>query len=258
MAVCSDAEQSCGSGPIVSTRSLNVLYGQRPALEGVTFDLPRRARLAVIGPNGAGKSTLLEVIAGLRPATSGLVEVHGHRPGVDICVAYLQQRGEVDRSFPLSVADVVMMGRVGRIGLFRRPGAGDRARVAAALDTVQLANLADRQIGALSGGQLQRVFIARALAQEAELVLMDEPLSGLDAPSCEEVLHVLDRLAVEGVSVIVATHDMEMAARSFELVLLLNRRAIAFGSPAEALAEHRLLEAYGVRLDAVDGGAVDG
>jgi manganese/iron transport system ATP-binding protein len=240
------------SSAILTARHLTVRYDTRTALEDVSFQLPGGARLAVLGPNGAGKSTLLKVIAGLLKITAGEVTVHGHPPGQDVCVAFVQQRSEVDWSFPVSVSDVVMMGRVGRIGLLRRPGAADRLRVAEALEAVHLADLAGRQIGALSGGQQQRMFIARALAQEAEMVLMDEPLSGLDAPSRDEILDVLDRLRDVGVSVIMATHDLDMAGRWFEHVLLLNRRVVSFGPPAEVLAGPMLLQAYGGRVRLLD------
>jgi len=239
---------------VLSVRDLTVRYGNRVALDGVSFSLTCGARVAVVGPNGAGKSTLFRVVAGLLPVDAGRITVHGHAPGVDVCVAYVQQRSEVDWRFPVCVADVVMMGRLGRIGLFRRPRAVDRERVAEALRTVHLADLAQRQIGALSGGQQQRMFIARALAQEAELVLMDEPLTGLDARSRDDILGVLDRLKTAGVAVMVATHDLDLAVRSFEHALLLNGRVVAYGPPADVVSEANLLEAYGGRVRFLDAG----
>lgn len=239
------ASRTANEQPILSVRGLRVRYGHRTALENVDFDMPRGTSLAVVGPNGAGKSTLLQVVAGLLPIDAGRVTVHGHEPGIDICVAYVPQRGEVDWHFPVRVSDVVMMGRVGRIGLLRRPGAADRERVAEALATVRLETLADRQIGALSGGQQQRMFIARALAQQAELVLMDEPFAGLDTPSRAELLDVMARLRAEGVSLVVATHDLDVAARGVDLVLLLDRQTLAFGAPERVLDEENLARAYG-------------
>jgi ABC-type Mn2+/Zn2+ transport system ATPase subunit len=161
------------------------------------------------------------------------------------------QRTQVDWRFPASVADVVMMGRIGRVGLFRWPRRADWQTVRVALGAVDMLPLAGRQIGELSGGQQQRMFLARALAQEAELVLMDEPLNGLDAPSQEAILGVLDGLRQRKITVMVATHDLGQAARYFDRVMLLNRHLIRFGTPAEVLTTVNLLAAYGgsFRLD---------
>jgi manganese/iron transport system ATP-binding protein len=154
----------------------------------------------------------------------------------------------VDWNFPVSVADVVMMGRSAKLGLLNWPHKKDWEHVHHALETVNLTDLASRQIGQLSGGQQQRMFIARALAQEAELMLMDEPLSGLDTPSQEGLLHLLDRLKQEHVTVMVATHDLDQAARHFDRIMLLNHRMIAFGKPERVLQTSNLLSAYGGRL----------
>ena len=167
-------------------------------------------------------------------------------PAGHLCIAYVPQRTQVDWRFPVTVEDVVMMGRVGQIGLLRRPGRGDWAATRAALARVGAAALAHKQIGALSGGQQQRVFLARALAQEAELVLLDEPLNGLDAPSQEAILGLLDDLRRDGVTVLLATHDLDLAAERFDRIMLLNRRIIAFESPTVALRAENLLRAYGV------------
>ena len=202
-------------------------------------------RIAVVGPNGAGKSTLFRVIAGTLRPDAGRVTVSGHEPDAHICIAYVPQRSQVDWNFPVTVADVVMMGRVGQIGLFRRPGRRDREIVAQSLARVNASHLASRQIGALSGGQQQRVFIARALAQEAELLLLDEPFTGLDAPSHEAIFDVLEALQAEGVAVLVATHDLNLAAQEFMRVMLLNGEIIAFGAPAAVLTADNLLRAYG-------------
>jgi manganese/iron transport system ATP-binding protein len=234
-----------------------VRYGDHVALDGVSFRLECGERLAVVGPNGAGKTTLFRVIAGLTAPSSGTLTVHGHAPGIGVCVAYVPQRNEVDWSFPVTVADVTMMGRVGRIGMLRRPGALDRARVRECLGTVGLTDLAERQIGALSGGQQQRMFIARALAQEAELVLMDEPLTGLDAHSRQDILDVLADLRRRGVSVMVATHDLALAAEHFDRVLLLNHHPIAWGATEDVLTPSHLLAAYGDRVRFIDPGHDD-
>jgi ABC-type Mn2+/Zn2+ transport system ATPase subunit len=231
--------------PILETRRLNVRYDGRIALEAVTFHLHAGERVAVVGPNGAGKSTLFKVIAGVLPQTSGEVKISGYGPYGHICIAYVPQRTQVDWRFPASVADVVMMGRIGRVGLFRWPRRTDWQTVRAALGAVNMLHLAGCQIGELSGGQQQRMFLARALAQEAELVLMDEPLNGLDAPSQEAILGVLDGLHQRKITVMVATHDLGHAARYFDRVMLLNHRLIRFGPPAEVLTVENLLAAYG-------------
>jgi ABC-type Mn2+/Zn2+ transport system ATPase subunit len=233
---------------------LTVRYDGRPALEEVSFKLSGGERLAIVGPNGAGKSTLLRAIAGVLPPTSGEVRIRGEDPCGHICIAYLPQRTEIDWRFPVTAFDVVLMGRVGRLGLLRRPGAHDRALAREALEAVGLSHLAGRQIGELSGGQQQRMFIARALAQEAELVLLDEPLAGLDAPSQEAILGLLDLLQKRGVTLLLSLHDLDVAAKHFPLVLLLNRRVAAFGPPQEAFTPGKLVQAFGGRLKALPEG----
>jgi len=241
------------SAPILEVDDLTVCYGPHVALSGVTLALGPGERLAVVGPNGSGKSTLLKAIVGLVDVAAGRITVHDHAPGHDRCVAYVPQRAELDWTFPLSVADVVLMGRTHRIGWLRRPRPADRRAARAALADVGIADLAARRIRDLSGGQQQRVLIARALAQEARLVLMDEPLNHLDSGSAETVLDVLDRVAAAGVAVAVAMHDLELAASRFDRVLLVARRMVAFGSPAEVLSTDHLVAAYGGGLRIVDG-----
>ncbi|MCB0004583.1 MAG: ABC transporter ATP-binding protein, partial [Anaerolineae bacterium] len=171
--------------PILALRDVSARYNGRFALQDISFDLIAGEQVAVVGPNGAGKSTLFKVIAGVLPSSGGEVTVAGSGPGKHICIAYVPQRSQVDWTFPVDVADVVMMGRIGRLGLFRRPKRLDWDYVHQSLAVVGMSEFAERQIGELSGGQQQRVFIARALAQEAELMLMDEPLTGLDVRSQE-------------------------------------------------------------------------
>ncbi len=231
--------------PILHLENVGLRYESGAVLEEITFAVQAGERIAVIGPNGAGKSTLFKIIAGVLPPTSGAVHVYGGEPDAHVCIAYVPQRSQVDWNFPVTVADVVMMGRVGQLGLLRWPRVSDWEKVYAALDVVHLRPLAKRQIRQLSGGQQQRMFIARALAQEAQLMLMDEPLTGLDVHSQEEVFSVLDTLKAQKVTVLVALHDLKMAAERFDRIILLNRRIIAMGSAAEVFTPEILLEAYG-------------
>ena len=237
--------------PAVEARGLSVGYNGELAIEELEFRLPHGAHVAVVGPNGAGKTTLFKVIAGIMNPSAGSIRVHGHRPGQHLCVTYVPQRSAVDWAFPVTVRDVVMMGRTQKIGYFRWPRQQDRTQVHGALRQVDMEGLAERQIGELSGGQQQRVFLARALAQEPEIVLLDEPLSGLDIPSQGAILGILQRLRDQGVTVLVATHDLNLAAENFEHVLLLNQRLIAFGSPNEVLNRESLERAYGDGLHVV-------
>ena len=239
--------------PILEVEKLNVRYDGHFALENITFHLHAGERVAVVGPNGAGKSTLFKVVAGVLPPSSGEVKISGYGPRGHICIAYVPQRSQVDWRFPASVGDVVMMGRIGKIGFFRWPHRNDWDIVHAALESVDMDSLAGRQIGELSGGQQQRTFLARALAQEAELVLMDEPLNGLDAPSQEAILSLLEKLRQEKITVMVATHDLGQAASHFDRVMLLNRHIIRFGPPHEVLTSENLLHAYSGHAQLIKG-----
>ena len=238
--------------PFLEVTDLNVNLNEHAALRGINFSLQEGEQVAVVGPNGAGKSTLFKVIAGVLHATAGEVRLSGHAPHGHICIAYLPQRSVVDWSFPVTVRDVVMMGRVRKLGLFHWPKSSDWAQVHECLHLVGMQDLSHRQIDELSGGQQQRMFIAQALAQEAELLLMDEPLGGLDLPSREEVLRILDELRGHQVSVMVATHDLGMASQRFDRVMLLNGRMIGFGKPDEVFTEDRLRSAYGDHLQMIE------
>ena len=239
--------------PILDVQNISVRYNGRQAIEYITFHLHQGERVAAVGPNGAGKSTLFKVVSGVLPPSSGEVKISGTRPRGHICIAYIPQRSQVDWNFPVNVQDVVMMGRSAKLGPLNWPNKKDWEHVHRALETVDLSNLATRQISQLSGGQQQRMFIARALAQEAELMLMDEPLTGLDTPAQEGLLDLLDTLKDQNVTVMVATHDLEQAARHFDRILLLNHRIVAFGLPNEVLQTKNLLSAYGGRLRSTTG-----
>jgi ABC-type Mn2+/Zn2+ transport system ATPase subunit len=218
------------------------------AIEGVTFQANDGEQIAILGPNGAGKSTLLKVVAGTLKPDTGKVSMFGTAPDQHICIAYVPQRSMIDWSFPVTVSDVVMMGRIKKIGLFRHPGKRDHEIVRESLARVQADHLATKHIGELSGGQQQRVFIAQALARETDLLLLDEPLTGLDIPSYEALLDILGGLRPDGVTVLFATHDMSLAAERFDRVMLLNRRIIALGRPATVLTQENLVKAYGGQI----------
>ena len=238
--------------PILDVRKVSARYNGQFALEDITFHLHAGERIAVVGPNGAGKSTLFKVVAGVLQPSSGEVNVYGSTPRGHVCIAYIPQRSQVDWNFPVSVADVVMMGRIAKLGPLGWPKKRDWDFVHRALETVKLTDLSKRQISQLSGGQQQRMFIARALAQEAELMLMDEPLSGLDTPSQEGILILLDELKGRNVTVMVATHDLEQASEYFDRIMLLNHRLIGFGTSDAVLTTENLIRAYGGRIRTVD------
>lgn len=232
----------------IALKSVDDLDSGRFAIVDISFSLQGGQSLAIVGPNGAGKSTLFKAIVGTVKPTLGSVEIFGHNPESHICIAYVPQRNQIDWNFPASVSDVVMMGRVGQIGLFRWPKKKDWEIVRRSLARVNAGHLAKRQIGELSGGQQQRVFLARALAQEADLLLMDEPFTGLDMPSHESILEILTSLEADGVTVIVSTHDLNLAADNFDLIMLLNRRVVAFGHNTDVLTTQNLLRGYGDQM----------
>jgi ABC-type Mn2+/Zn2+ transport system ATPase subunit len=221
-------------------------YGDAIALDHLTIAVPQGSLLAVVGPNGAGKSTMLKLIAGLLPVASGRVEVLGARPGVEARrIAYVPQAELVDWDFPVTVEDVVMMGRFAAIGVGRRPGRDDHERVEAALETVAMRAFRGRQVGRLSGGQRRRVFLARALAAEPDLYLLDEPVTGVDATTQEDLMDVLEAEARAGKTVVATTHDLLCAAQRFHQAALLNRRLVAHGPAALVLDQALLSATYG-------------
>ena len=238
-------------------QNVTVGYDGQPILHDVTFQVPHGARVAVVGPNGAGKSTLFKALVGLLPVRAGRILIHGLPLGShQDCVAYVPQREEVDWRFPVTVGDVVMMGRYGRLGWLRRPTKHDREVVIRSLEQMAILDLGDETIGELSGGQQQRVFLARALAQEPHILLMDEPFTGVDVATQEATLGLLDDLQAEGVTAMISTHDLNMAAKHFEQVLLLNRRLIACGPPDEVFTPENIREAFGARVLFLGGAVV--
>ena len=232
--------------PTVSFDRVSAGYDSRVALTDVSLEVRPGSLLAVIGPNGAGKSTLLKLIAGLLRPSAGQVTVLGGPPGSAAKdVAYLPQAEVVDWQFPVTVGEVVTMGRYARLGFGHEPRQVDRDRVRAALDTVGMADAIGRQIGALSGGQRRRVFLARAIAAEPELYLLDEPVTGVDARTQEDLMDVLEAEARSGKTVIATTHDLICAAQRFHEAALLNTRLVAQGPAALVLDQRLLAETYG-------------
>jgi manganese/zinc/iron transport system ATP- binding protein len=240
------------SAPL-EVRRLTVSYGARPVLWDVDATFPARALSAIVGPNGAGKSTLLKAALGLIASDAGQTLIEGRpvRAARDR-VAYVPQRDAIDWDFPITVREVVEMGRYAQTGWLRRVGRAERALVDECLERVGMAEYRGRQIGALSGGQRQRVFIARALAQQASLMLMDEPFSGVDARTEASILELLGELRDEGRSIIVVHHDLGTVRAAFDFALLLNVRAIAAGPVAEVLTPETLRRAYGAVAAAGD------
>lgn len=220
---------------------LSVSYRNRVALEGIHLKTSCGNRVALVGPNGAGKSTLLKAIAGLVKKSSGSISWRGERiKKWSREFAYLPQREDVDWDFPITVRGLVEMGRYPQLGMLRRYSRKDRVAVDAAIDELDLGNLQHRQIKELSGGQQQRAFIARSLAQEAHVLLLDEPFSGLDQPSARTLGDLLNRLALEGRLVISSHHDMATVKKLFNQVLLVNQQQIGFGSCEDLITEDSL------------------
>ncbi len=243
--------------PAIRLSGVTAGYGERVALEAVDMEVATGSLLAVVGPNGAGKSTLLKVMAGLLQPWQGEVETLGARPGrLAKRVAYVPQAEAVDWDFPVTVGDVVMMGRYPALGRFRRPGPADLRAVHDALGQVDMVEHRGTQIGRLSGGQRRRVFLARALAAEPELFLMDEPVTAIDATTQEELMDLLETVASGGRTVIATTHDLACAAARFQTVLAINRRVIAHGPASLILDPGLLAETYGGHLLTLGGQTV--
>jgi len=246
------AARPAAAGPAaLELTNISAGYSRGAAvLQGVSLTVRPGERVAIVGPNGAGKSTLFKVIVGLMPHRSGDVLVHGHSHHAGDCpsIGYVPQREAVDWRFPLTVLDVVLMGTIREVGWLRWPGRKQRTEAETALEQVGLAGLAGRPIADLSGGQQQRVFIARALAQRADVLLLDEPFSGVDAEAFESIFEILDQLRARGVTVLLSTHDLETATTRFDRLILLHQRVVADGPAGEVLTPERLAAAYGGRL----------
>ena len=240
----------------LSVDNLSAGYPSDPqAVTGLNFEVWAGERIAVIGPNGAGKSTLFKSIVGLIPFTAGRISIFGEDcRSSHTMVGYVPQQEAIDWSFPVNVYDVVMMGRARHNGWLPFTRRRDREIVDGLLDQLSLQPLARRQIGALSGGQRRRVFIARALAQDTQVLLLDEPFTGVDTSAENEINDTLDLLTQRGITMLLATHDMARAASDFDRVLLLNRHLIAYGTADEVMQPEPLRRAYRSAIQVVSQG----
>ena len=231
----------------IDIRGLSVSYGGAPVVWDITARFPHGHLSAIVGPNGSGKSTLLRAVMGMQPADTGRVQMLGATPRQARSeVAYVPQREEVDWDFPITVREAVEMGRFSRAGWLRRLSSSDRSAAQSAITRLGLDPFASRQVGELSGGQRQRVFLARALCQEPQLLILDEPFSGIDARTQRDVLDLLVQLVrTQGVSVVAVHHDLTTLREQFDWALLMNVRGIACGPVTDALSPENIARAYG-------------
>lgn len=233
----------------LEVQNLTVAYQKKPVLRSVSFQIPSGKLIGVLGPNGAGKSTMLKAVLGLLPKVDGEVLIYG-KPYQEQrkLVGYVPQRESVDWDFPTNALDVVMMGRYGHLGWFRRPGSEERRIALDCLSKVGMADYASRQISQLSGGQQQRVFLARALAQNAQLYFMDEPFAGVDATTEKAIIGLLHELKEQGKTVLVVHHDLSTVKEYFDHVILLNGELVAEGNTEDTFTPLNLQKTYGGRI----------
>jgi manganese/zinc/iron transport system ATP- binding protein len=239
--------------PLLDIHDVTVAYHRRPVIWDIDLALHEPRLAAVVGPNGAGKSTLIKAVLGLVPMASGRVEIFGQPVArVRQRIGYVPQRESVDWDFPVNVLDVVLMGTYGQLGWIRRPGKAERDWARQCLDKVGLLNYERQQIGQLSGGQQQRVFLARALAQKADIYFMDEPMAGVDAATERTIFHLLEELREAGKTIIAVHHDLRTVPQYFDYVVLLNVRLVAAGPLETVFTPENLRKTYGGRLAILD------
>lgn len=235
--------------PVIEVHDLTVSYDKKPVLWAVDFTIPKGALCGIIGPNGAGKSTLIKSIMDLVDISSGYVKLFDKElDEVRKRVSYVPQRESVDWDFPASVMDIVLMGRYSKLGLFKRPRKADKDAAMKALEMVGMEKYSKRQISQLSGGQQQRVFLARALTQDADMYLLDEPFAGVDASTEKAIVDILKNLTKHGKTIVVVHHDLQSVETYFDWVLLLNLRLVASGPIKEVFTPALLEETYGGKL----------
>lgn len=238
------------TSPVIEVHDLTVSYDQSPVLWNVDLSLPSGKLIGILGPNGAGKSTLIKAIMGLIKPTSGYVKIFDKTlQDVRSRISYVPQRESVDWNFPASVLDVVMMGTYGKLGLFKRPGKKEKEIALGCLDQVGMISFVNRQISELSGGQQQRVFIARALAQEADLYLMDEPFAGVDMATETAIFQLLKDMTAKGKTIIVVHHDIHSAMNYFDWIIMLNLHLVGSGPTELVMTEELLRKTYGGKLN---------
>ncbi|HYI25415.1 MAG TPA: metal ABC transporter ATP-binding protein [Thermomicrobiales bacterium] len=248
-----DHHSAHAAPPVITTEHLAVHYGHRSALEDVTIEIRSGEVVGLLGPNGAGKSTLLKVMAGMVPVSHGICRFRDRAiDGPERCISYVPQRSGAEWSFPISVLDAVLL-RLGRdTPRFRRFNASERERALAALRSVQMDHLAHVQIGALSGGQQQRVFLARALLACGDVLLLDEPFTGVDIPTQELFVSLLSDLAQRGTAIVYATHDLDQARRTADHVILVNRRVVAQGPTSQVFTQEHIRTTFGGQVVMLD------
>lgn len=230
---------------IVKVEDVTVSYDARPVLWDIDLSLPKGKLIAIVGPNGAGKSTLIKTMLDLLKPVTGTIEFNNKTyKEVRKKIAYVPQRSSVDWNFPTTVYDVVLMGRYGHVGWFKRPRQKDKEIVMQPLESLSITHLKDRQISELSGGQQQRVFLARALAQKAEVYFMDEPFQGVDVKTERAIVSLFKKLKKEGKTVVVVHHDLDTVETYFDHVVLLNHRIIAEGSVAQVFKQENIDRTY--------------
>jgi len=235
--------------PVLEIHDLTVAFDRKPVLWNIDLMLPQGKLVGIIGPNGAGKSTLIKSIMGILPLSSGYVKLFDQDiEEVRHRISYVPQRESVDWDFPASVLDVVLMGRYGKLGLFKRPRKADRDVAMDCLKKVGMEAFANRQISQLSGGQQQRTFLARALAQHTDIYFMDEPFAGVDAATESTIIELLRTMTKANKTVVVVHHDLQSVPQYFDWVILLNTRLIAYGPAETTFNPHNLQETYGGKL----------
>ncbi len=235
--------------PVLEIHDLTVSYDKKPVLWDIDLSVPKGKVIGIIGPNGAGKSTLIKAIMGLIPMSSGYIKLFDEKlDAVRDHISYVPQRESVDWDFPTSVKEVVLMGRYGKLGLFRRPRKADIEVAMDSLRKVGMEAYAERQISQLSGGQQQRIFLARALAQQADLYLMDEPFAGVDAATEKAIIRLLREMAAQNKTVVAVHHDLQSASKYFDWIILLNLRLVASGPTEDVFTPDLLQETYGGKL----------
>lgn len=233
----------------IHVENLEVHYQGKVALEDISLDIQPGKITGIIGPNGAGKSTLVKGLLGLVKSASGRATV-GKQNLLDMrkTIAYVEQRSNSDLTFPITVEDVVLLGTYPGLGLFHRPGKKEKELVKECLEAVKMTEFHDRQIGELSGGQLQRVFIARALAQKADIIFLDEPFVGIDMVSEKVIVDILKVLKEKGKTIVIVHHDLAKVTTYFDELIILNRKLIASGPVTEIFTTEKIQEAYGSSL----------